>query len=96
MNGGDLYIINHPIVNCLAILSGTICDGAKASCAAKIANAVNAALLAYDMALSKRQFRAGDGIIKKGVENTIHTVGQLARDGMSVTDQEILKIMIDD
>lgn len=96
LNGGDLYIINHTIVNCLAILSGTICDGAKASCAAKIANAVNAALLAYDMALSKRQFRAGDGIIKKGVENTIHTVGQLARDGMSVTDQEILKIMIDD
>ena len=95
LEGGDLYLINHTIVNSLAILSGTICDGAKASCAAKIANAVNAALLAYHMALSKQQFRAGDGIIKKGVENTIHSVSRLARDGMAVTDQEILKIMID-
>ena len=94
LEGGDLYLINHTIVNSLAILSGTICDGAKASCAAKIANAVNAALLAYHMALSKQQFRAGDGIIKKGVENTIHSVSRLARDGMAVTDQEILKIMI--
>lgn len=94
LNGGDLYLINHTIVNSLAILSGTICDGAKASCAAKIASAVNAALLGYHMALSGRQFRAGDGIIKKGVENTIHSVSRLARDGMSATDVEILKIMI--
>lgn len=94
LNGGDLYLINHTIVNSLAILSGTICDGAKASCAAKIASAVNAALLGYQMALSGRQFRAGDGIIKKGVENTIHSVSRLARDGMSATDAEILKIMI--
>lgn len=95
LNGGDLYLINHTIVNSLAILSGTICDGAKASCAAKIASAVNAALLGYHMALSSRQFRAGDGIVKKGVENTIHSVSRLAREGMSATDVEILNIMID-
>lgn len=93
LQGGDLYLINHTIVNSLAILSGTICDGAKASCAAKIASAVNAGLLGYHMALEKHQFRAGDGIIKKGVENTIHSVSRLARDGMSTTDREILRIM---
>ena len=93
--GGGYAEVTHTVVNALAITSGIVCDGAKASCAAKIANAVNAALLAYHMALSKQQFRAGDGIIKKGVENTIHSVSRLARDGMAVTDQEILKIMID-
>ena len=91
--GGDLRLINHTIVNSLAILSGTICDGAKASCAAKIASAISAGLLGYQMALQNRQFRGGDGIVKKGVENTIHNVGRLAKDGMTVTDREILKIM---
>ncbi len=93
LQGGDLYVIEHTIVNSLAILSGTICDGAKASCAAKIASAVHAALLGYHMALNKRQFRGGDGIVKKGVENTIHSIGRLAKVGMSPTDQEILRIM---
>ena len=93
--GGDLYIINHTIVNCLANLSGTICDGAKPSCAAKIASAVDAALLGYEMALAGKQFRDGEGIIKKGVENTIKSVGRLSKDGMKHTDEEILKIMIE-
>jgi len=92
--GGDLSIINHTIVNALAILSGTICDGAKPSCAAKIASAVDAALLAYQMAVAGKEFRDGEGIVKKGVENTIANVGRLGKDGMKETDQEILRIMI--
>lgn len=94
LNGGDLYLINHTIVNSLAILSGTICDGAKPSCAAKIASAVDAALMGYQMALNGKQFRGGEGIVKKGVENTIKSVGRLGKDGMKQTDQEILKLMI--
>ena len=94
LNGGDLYLVNHTIVNSLAILSGTICDGAKPSCAAKIASAVDAALVGYQMALSGKQFRGGEGIVKKGVENTIRSVGRLGKDGMKQTDEEILKIMI--
>ena len=95
INGGDLYLINHTIVNSLAILSGTICDGAKPSCAAKIASAVDAALMGYQMALAGKQFRGGEGIIKKGVENTIASVGRLGKDGMKQTDEEILRIMIE-
>jgi len=92
--GGDLHLINHTIVNSLAILSGTICDGAKPSCAAKIASAVDAALLGYQMALHNKEFRDGEGIVKKGVENTIVNVGRLGKDGMKQTDEEILRIMI--
>lgn len=92
--GGDLHLINHTIVNSLAILSGTICDGAKPSCAAKIASAVDAALLGYHMALADKEFRHGEGIVKKGVENTIVSVGRLGKDGMKQTDEEILRIMM--
>ena len=94
LRGGDLYIINHTIVNALAILSGTICDGAKPSCASKIAEAVDAALIGYQMALSGKQFRGGEGIVKKGVENTIRSVGRLGKEGMKQTDEEILRIML--
>ena len=86
-------VIKHVIVNCLAITSGIICDGAKPSCAAKIASSVDAALLALAMAQHKQQFRAGEGIVKKGVENTICSVGRLGKDGMRETDKEILCIM---
>ena len=86
-------VIKHVIVNCLAITSGIICDGAKPSCAAKIASSVDAALLALAMAQHKQQFRAGEGIVKKGVENTICSVGRLGKDGMRETDKEILRIM---
>jgi len=95
LEGGSLSLVNHTLVNGLAILSGTICDGAKPSCAAKIASAIDAGLMGYEMAKSHRQFRGGEGIVKKGVENTIVNVGRLGRDGMKETDQEILRIMID-
>ena len=93
--GSDYSQIAHTIVNAVAILSGTICDGAKPSCAAKIAMAVEAGILGYEMAKTNRQFYAGDGIVTKGVENTIRNIGRLARDGMGVTDKEIIKIMLE-
>lgn len=92
--GGRYYEIAHTLVNALAILSGTICDGAKPSCAAKIAMAVEAGILGYDMMRAGKQFHGGDGIVTKGVENTIRNVGKLARDGMSETDKEIIRIML--
>ncbi len=94
MNGGRFYDIAHTVVNAVAILSGMICDGAKPSCAAKIAMAVEAGIMGYEMAKSGRQFFGGDGIITKGVENTIRNVGRLAKDGMRSTDDEIIKIML--
>ena len=92
--GGRYYEIAHTLVNSVAILSGTICDGAKASCAAKIAMAVEAGIMGYDMMKSGHQFYGGDGIITKGVENTLRNIGKLAREGMSETDKEIIRIML--
>ncbi len=94
LHGGDFKVIAHTIANALAICSGMICDGAKPSCAAKIASAVDAGLIGYHMYLNGNQFRSGEGIIKKGVENTIDSVGRLARLGMRETDNEILDIMV--
>ena len=91
--GGGVDEVSHTIVNSLAITSGIICDGAKASCAAKIATAIDACILVYNMYKEGQQFYGGDGIVSKGVENTIKNVGQLAKEGMATTDQEILKIM---
>lgn len=91
--GGDYDVIAHTLVNSLAIVSGIVCDGAKASCAGKIAAAVNAGILGYNMHLNGQQFYAGDGIVSKGVEATIRNVGRLGRDGMRETDKEILRIM---
>lgn len=93
LKGGDYDTIAHTIVNGLAIASGIICDGAKASCAAKIAIAVEAGLLGYDMYQNGQQFYGGDGVVAKGVENTIHNIASLGRNGMRGTDQEILNIM---
>lgn len=93
--GGGLCEISHTLVNSLAIVSGIICDGAKASCAAKIASAVDAGILGYYMFINGQEFKSGDGIVTKGVENTIHNVGLLAKDGMKETDKEIIKIMIE-
>ncbi len=95
LKGGRYHEIAHTLVNAVAILSGTICDGAKASCAAKIAMAVEAGLVGCDMSFANKQFYGGDGIVKKGVENTIRNVGLLAREGMSTTDKEIIKIMLE-
>lgn len=94
LHGGRFAEIAHTLVNSVAILSGTICDGAKPSCAAKIAMAVEAGLMGYEMCRSGSQFLGGDGIVTKGVENTIKNVGRLARDGMSDTDREIIEIML--
>ena len=94
--GGKVREIAHTIVNALAIDSGIICDGAKSSCAAKIASAVEAGLLGMEMYKHGSQFYGGDGIVTKGVENTIKNVGRLARIGMAQTDKEIIDIMISD
>ncbi len=92
---GDRYqAVAHTVVNAIAILSGTICDGAKPSCAAKIAAAVDAGILGYDMYLENQQFYGGDGIITKGVDNTVTNLGRLAREGMRQTDKTILDIML--
>ena len=94
--GGKHKEIAHTIVNALAIDSGIICDGAKSSCAAKIASAVEAGLLGMEMYKQGSQFYGGDGIVTKGVENTIKNVGRLAKYGMAQTDKEIIDIMISD
>ncbi len=94
LHGGRFYEIAHTLVNTVAILSGTICDGAKSSCAAKIAMAVEAGIMGYDMAKGGHQFYSGEGIVKKGVENTIENINRLATVGMLGTDKEIIKIML--
>lgn len=84
------------VTNTLGMISGTVCDGAKPSCAAKIAAAVEAGLLGFDLYRSGKGLKGGDGIIKGDVEKTIQSVGQLAREGMRETDEEILDIMLDE
>lgn len=91
--GGDVDVVTHTLINALAITSGLVCDGAKPSCAGKIATAVYGGLLGYNMYKHGQQFFAGDGIITKGAENTIANVSRLAKKGMSQTDKEILDIM---
>ena len=92
--GGKYDEISHTVVNAIAIDSGMICDGAKPSCAAKIASAVEAGLLGWQMQTQGSEFFSGDGIVTKGVENTIRNVGRVARIGMAGTDREIIDIMI--
>ena len=92
--GGKFTEIAHTVVNAIAINSGVICDGAKASCAAKIASAVEAGILGMDMYRQGSQFLGGDGIVSKGVENTIRNVSYVASEGMRKTDSEIIKIML--
>ena len=91
--GGDFKTIAHTLVNALAIVSGIICDGAKPSCAGKISAAVDAGILGYQMYMNGQQFYGGDGIVSKGVENTILNVGRLGKEGMKETDKEIIRIM---
>ena len=96
LEGGNERDINHTIVNALGIISGVLCDGAKASCAAKIASSVEAGILGYFMFKEGNQFVSGDGFIKKGVENTIKAIGELARVGMCDTDKEIIQLMMEE
>lgn len=93
LKGGDYKDISHTIVNALAITSGIICDGAKSSCAAKIAFSVEAGILGYEMYKMGEQFYGGDGVVSKGVEHTIENIGHLGKVGMKETDKEILSIM---
>ena len=93
LHGGGLREIEHTLVNSLAIASGMICDGAKPSCAAKISAAVDAGLVGYSMFRCNQQFRGGEGIVTKGVENTISNIGRIGRLGMRETVREIIRIM---
>ena len=96
LHGGRKEAVAHTVVNAVAILSGTICDGAKPSCAAKIAAAVDAGILGYNMYLENQQFYGGDGIVTKGADRTVSNIGRLAREGMRETDNTILRIMLDE
>ena len=90
---GELSAVNHTIVNALAISSGIICDGAKASCAAKISMSVDAGIMGYEMYCDGCQFYGGEGLVVKGVENTIRNIYALGKDGMRETDKKIIEIM---
>lgn len=93
---GSYEAVSATITNTLGMISGTVCDGAKPSCATKIASAVEAGILGYDLYKNGKGLRGGDGIIKDNVEQTIESVGKLAREGMRQTDSEILDIMLED
>lgn len=93
LEGADYIGIAHTLVNSLAIISGIVCDGAKPSCAGKIAAAVEAGIFGWQMYQEGQQFYGGDGIISKGVENTIHNISRLGSVGMKETDKEIIRIM---
>ena len=92
--GGGFDEVKHTVVNALAIVSGIICDGAKASCAAKIAAAVDAGILGWQMYRNGQQFYGGDGIVSRGVDATISNVGTLGRDGMYETNEKIIEMML--
>ena len=92
--GGGYEEIIHTVVNALAIVSGIVCDGAKASCAAKIASAVEAGIFGYQMYVHGQEFVGGDGIVTNGVEATLQNVGRLGKQGMKETNEEIIRIMI--
>lgn len=94
LDGGGYCEACHAVVNALSIVAGMVCDGAKPSCAGKIAFSVNAGILGYVMYRDGQQFYGGDGIVKKGVENTIDSIARLGRDGMRATNDEIIRIML--
>ncbi len=96
LEGGGYDGVAHTIVNALAILSGMVCDGAKPSCAGKVALAVEAGILGWRMYARGQQFVGGDGIVVEGVDNTIKNVGRLAKEGMRETENEILSIMMEE
>lgn len=96
LQGHGVEGVAHTVVNAIAIDSGIVCDGAKASCAAKIAMAVESGLMGLSMFNKGNQFFGGDGLVKNGVEDTIAIVGRLARFGMKETDEEIIRLMLED
>ena len=96
LHGGDYEMIAHTVVNALNIVSGIICDGAKASCAAKIASSVEAGLLGWEMYRHGKEFICGDGIVARDVERCIRNIGRLGKEGMRETNREILRMMLDE
>jgi L-cysteine desulfidase len=94
--GADLKVICHTIVNALAVTSGIVCDGAKSSCAAKIATAVETGIFGFEMYRNGQQFYGGDGLVVKGVENSIANFARLACIGMRETDHEIILMMTEE
>lgn len=92
--GGDYQAVIHTVVNALAITSGIVCDGAKASCAAKIAFSVDAGILGFHMYQNGQEFKSGDGIVMKDIESTIRGIGLLGKDGMRETNNEIIRLMV--
>lgn len=94
MQGGDYKLICDVITNSINTTGGMVCDGAKSSCAAKIATALDMALLSYEMSKKDRAFMPGEGLVEDNIEETIANVGRMGRDGMKSTDVEILKIML--
>ena len=96
INNEDKKIVEETIANALAVNSGIICDGAKSSCAMKIASSIRNASLAYLQARSDNSFEVGDGIVKENIDNTIETVGHIAKYGMKTTDEVVLSEMIGD
>ncbi len=92
--GGSYEDVIHTVTNSLATVSGMVCDGAKSSCAAKIAESIDAALLAYNLCKNGRDFNAGDGIIMKDIESTICGVGRIGKEGMRETNDTIINLMI--
>lgn len=95
MCGGTYEQICATITNTLGTISGMVCDGAKPSCASKIASAVDTALLAHAMAMEQKEFRGGDGLIKNNIESTIRSIGRMAAEGMVETDHKILELMME-
>ena len=92
--GGTREQIEHTIINTLANTSGIVCDGASASCAAKIASSVDAAIMASYLSMNGHVFLPGDGIVKENIQKTVDGVITLAKDGMKETDEVILNIMV--
>ena len=94
LHQAPLETISKTITNVLGNVSGIVCDGAKSSCAAKIASAVDAAIMGHYMAMEDNTFGVGEGLVKENVELTINTICKMGRDGMKQTDEEILNLMI--
>ncbi len=94
MLGGSYELISRTITNTIATIGGMVCDGAKPSCAAKIASAVECALLGLSLAQEGHVFQPGEGMVKETVEQTIESIGRMGRVGMHETDIEILNIML--
>jgi L-cysteine desulfidase len=95
LTGGTYKQICATITNTLGTISGMVCDGAKPSCASKIASAVDTAILAHEMAMAGKLFHSGDGLVKENIEATIRSVGRMAAEGMVTTDQKILELMME-